>query len=152
MLGPLIAIALKISNIHERTGRRGPNVITWDQSCTVHQGPRREPCDILLLRFNLHTFLIWSVLPCAFAVTSTPQGMCLLFVLLFHYVSPFLFCLYKSPCKVFTSFAHIYAHVNHYKNPKGSKSVFFMLMQKVLYCVQYDSGVRNTTLCRSRNA
>lgn len=29
VLGPLIAIALKISNIHERTGRRGPNVITW---------------------------------------------------------------------------------------------------------------------------
>ncbi|MED6295102.1 Phosphoglucomutase-5 [Characodon lateralis] len=28
VLGPLIAIALKISNIHERTGRRGPNVIT----------------------------------------------------------------------------------------------------------------------------
>uniref|UniRef100_A0A1A8FMX7 Phosphoglucomutase 5 n=1 Tax=Nothobranchius korthausae TaxID=1143690 RepID=A0A1A8FMX7_9TELE len=28
VLGPLIAIALKISNIHERTGRHGPNVIT----------------------------------------------------------------------------------------------------------------------------
>lgn len=28
VLGPLIAIALKISNIHERMGRRGPNVIT----------------------------------------------------------------------------------------------------------------------------
>uniref|UniRef100_A0A674NA91 Phosphoglucomutase 5 n=1 Tax=Takifugu rubripes TaxID=31033 RepID=A0A674NA91_TAKRU len=28
VLGPLIAIALKISNIHERTGRRGPNIIT----------------------------------------------------------------------------------------------------------------------------
>ncbi len=28
VLGPLIAIGLKISNIHERTGRRGPNVIT----------------------------------------------------------------------------------------------------------------------------
>ncbi|KAL4623145.1 phosphoglucomutase-like protein 5 isoform X1 [Arapaima gigas] len=28
VLGPLIAIALKISNIHERTGRRGPNLIT----------------------------------------------------------------------------------------------------------------------------
>ncbi|XP_018615476.1 phosphoglucomutase-like protein 5 isoform X1 [Scleropages formosus] len=28
VLGPLIAIALKISNIHERTGRRGPSVIT----------------------------------------------------------------------------------------------------------------------------
>ncbi|KAJ8285218.1 hypothetical protein GJAV_G00023680 [Gymnothorax javanicus] len=28
VLGPLIAIALKISDIHERTGRRGPNVIT----------------------------------------------------------------------------------------------------------------------------
>ncbi|KAF0033983.1 hypothetical protein F2P81_014049 [Scophthalmus maximus] len=28
VLGPLIAIALKISSIHERTGRRGPNVIT----------------------------------------------------------------------------------------------------------------------------
>ncbi|TSO77733.1 Phosphoglucomutase-like protein 5 [Bagarius yarrelli] len=28
VLGPLIAIALKISNIHERTGRRGPTVIT----------------------------------------------------------------------------------------------------------------------------
>ncbi|XP_016150901.1 phosphoglucomutase-like protein 5 [Sinocyclocheilus grahami] len=28
VLGPLIAIALKISNIHERTGHRGPNVIT----------------------------------------------------------------------------------------------------------------------------
>ncbi|KAF3851206.1 hypothetical protein F7725_012978 [Dissostichus mawsoni] len=28
VLGPLIAIALKISNVHERTGRRGPNVIT----------------------------------------------------------------------------------------------------------------------------
>uniref|UniRef100_A0A665WT29 Phosphoglucomutase 5 n=1 Tax=Echeneis naucrates TaxID=173247 RepID=A0A665WT29_ECHNA len=28
VLGPLIAIALKLSNIHERTGRRGPNVIT----------------------------------------------------------------------------------------------------------------------------
>ncbi|KAK7135693.1 hypothetical protein R3I94_014380 [Phoxinus phoxinus] len=28
VLGPLIAIALKISNIHERTGSRGPSVIT----------------------------------------------------------------------------------------------------------------------------
>ncbi|KAB5567266.1 hypothetical protein PHYPO_G00230820 [Pangasianodon hypophthalmus] len=28
VLGPLIAIALKISSIHERTGRRGPTVIT----------------------------------------------------------------------------------------------------------------------------
>ncbi|KAG9270935.1 phosphoglucomutase-like protein 5 [Astyanax mexicanus] len=28
VLGPLIAIALKISDIHERTGRRGPTVIT----------------------------------------------------------------------------------------------------------------------------
>lgn len=28
VLGPLIAIALKLSNIHERTGRRGPNIIT----------------------------------------------------------------------------------------------------------------------------
>ncbi|XP_064152982.1 phosphoglucomutase-like protein 5 [Anguilla rostrata] len=28
VLGPLIAIALKISDIHERTGRRGPNIIT----------------------------------------------------------------------------------------------------------------------------
>lgn len=28
VLGPLIAIALKISGIHERTGRRGPNIIT----------------------------------------------------------------------------------------------------------------------------
>lgn len=28
VLGPLIAIALKISDIHERTGRRGPSVIT----------------------------------------------------------------------------------------------------------------------------
>nr|XP_019958242.1 PREDICTED: phosphoglucomutase-like protein 5 [Paralichthys olivaceus] len=28
VLGPLIAIALKISSIHERTGRRGPNIIT----------------------------------------------------------------------------------------------------------------------------
>ncbi|XP_063042282.1 phosphoglucomutase-like protein 5 [Engraulis encrasicolus] len=28
VLGPLIAIALKISNIHERTGRRGPTIIT----------------------------------------------------------------------------------------------------------------------------
>ncbi|XP_051759611.1 phosphoglucomutase-like protein 5 [Ctenopharyngodon idella] len=28
VLGPLIAIALKISNIHERTGRKGPNLIT----------------------------------------------------------------------------------------------------------------------------
>ncbi|KAI7797720.1 phosphoglucomutase-like protein 5 [Triplophysa rosa] len=28
VLGSLIAIALKISNVHERTGRRGPNVIT----------------------------------------------------------------------------------------------------------------------------
>uniref|UniRef100_A0A8C2Q520 Phosphoglucomutase 5 n=1 Tax=Cyprinus carpio TaxID=7962 RepID=A0A8C2Q520_CYPCA len=28
VLGPLIAIALKISNIHERTGRKGPSVIT----------------------------------------------------------------------------------------------------------------------------
>lgn len=29
VLSPLIAIALKISQIHERTGRRGPTVITW---------------------------------------------------------------------------------------------------------------------------
>ncbi|XP_028834553.1 phosphoglucomutase-like protein 5 [Denticeps clupeoides] len=28
VLGPLIAIALKLSNIHDRTGRRGPTVIT----------------------------------------------------------------------------------------------------------------------------
>ncbi|XP_048837366.1 phosphoglucomutase-like protein 5 [Brienomyrus brachyistius] len=28
VLGPLIAIALKISDVHERTGRRGPSVIT----------------------------------------------------------------------------------------------------------------------------
>uniref|UniRef100_UPI001EAF186C phosphoglucomutase-like protein 5 n=1 Tax=Oncorhynchus gorbuscha TaxID=8017 RepID=UPI001EAF186C len=28
VLGPLIAIALKISDIHERTGHRGPTVIT----------------------------------------------------------------------------------------------------------------------------
>lgn len=28
VLSPLIAIALKISQIHERTGRRGPTVIT----------------------------------------------------------------------------------------------------------------------------
>ncbi|KAK3540417.1 hypothetical protein QTP70_030967 [Hemibagrus guttatus] len=28
VLGPLIAIALKISSIHERTGRKGPTVIT----------------------------------------------------------------------------------------------------------------------------
>ena len=40
VLSPLIAIALKISQIHERTGRRGPTVITWMEEKITHQGQR----------------------------------------------------------------------------------------------------------------
>lgn len=42
VLGPLIAIALKISSIHERTGRRGPTVITWSERQDAGKGPNHE--------------------------------------------------------------------------------------------------------------
>lgn len=45
VLGPLIAIALKISNIHERTGRRGPNVITWATQETTCRHTHASTCS-----------------------------------------------------------------------------------------------------------
>lgn len=45
VLGPLIAIALKISNIHERTGRRGPNVITWATRETTCRHTHASTCS-----------------------------------------------------------------------------------------------------------
>lgn len=77
VLGPLIAIALKLSNIHERTGRRGPNVITWASgkththayiptyahSSTFSHTQKKslpkcfwhfEPCFVFSFRFSFH--------------------------------------------------------------------------------------------------
>jgi hypothetical protein len=49
VLSPLIAIALKISQIHERTGRRGPTVITWMKESQLarareHAAGNASPC------------------------------------------------------------------------------------------------------------
>lgn len=54
VLGPLIAIALKISNIHERTGRRGPNVITWAiTKNTFHLTAHTEKKNAFKVLFHL---------------------------------------------------------------------------------------------------
>ena len=56
VLSPLIAIALKISQIHERTGRRGPTVITWMEERSL---TRAKECA---QRGTLHSCLLASCL------------------------------------------------------------------------------------------
>ena len=56
VLSPLIAIALKISQIHERTGRRGPTVITWMEERSL---TRAKECA---QRGTLHSCLLSTCL------------------------------------------------------------------------------------------
>lgn len=66
VLGPLIAIALKISNIHERTGRRGPNVITWTTRKTQ---ANRHTCVYLLPQKYLYISLSCAFCSCNSVLT-----------------------------------------------------------------------------------
>lgn len=48
MLAPLVDIALKVSQLHERTGRTGPTVITWFFCHTVSTHPQQQDTSALL--------------------------------------------------------------------------------------------------------
>lgn len=63
VLSPLIAIALKISQIHERTGRRGPTVITWVAERSLiraKESAQREMLHWCLLATCLCLLWLWK--------------------------------------------------------------------------------------------
>lgn len=47
MLAPLVDIALKVSQLHERTGRTGPTVITWFFCHTASTHPQQQDTSAL---------------------------------------------------------------------------------------------------------
>lgn len=48
MLAPLVDIALKVSQLHEKTGRTGPTVITWFLCHTASTHPQQQDTSTLL--------------------------------------------------------------------------------------------------------
>lgn len=62
MLAPLVDIALKVSQLHERTGRTGPTVITWFLRCTASTSTGGWHCPLELdvkLKLTLLCFQQW---------------------------------------------------------------------------------------------